>query len=81
MREVLMPAPQLFSVSGDGGGQGAVWHATTGEITWRFSYLESVWPSTFGPKLAYSVAIHGHFPALVELARQLGRFRQHPCQS
>ena len=30
---VLVPAPQLFSVSGDGRGQGAIWHATTGEIT------------------------------------------------
>ena len=29
---VLVPAPQLFSVSGDGRGQGAIWHATTGEI-------------------------------------------------
>jgi hypothetical protein len=29
---VLVPAPQLFSVSGGGGGQGAIWHAATGEI-------------------------------------------------
>jgi hypothetical protein len=29
---VLVPAPQLFSMSGDGKGQGAIWHATTGEI-------------------------------------------------
>ncbi len=29
---VLVPAPLLFSVSGDGKGQGAVWHATTGQI-------------------------------------------------
>jgi hypothetical protein len=27
---VLIPAPVLFSLSGDGRGQGAVWHATTG---------------------------------------------------
>jgi hypothetical protein len=28
---VLVPAPRLFSISGDGKGQGAIWHAT-GEI-------------------------------------------------
>jgi hypothetical protein len=29
---VLVPAPRLFSMSGDGKGQGAVWHATTGQL-------------------------------------------------
>ncbi len=29
---VLIPAPSLFSLSGDGQGQGAIWHAATGEI-------------------------------------------------
>ncbi len=29
---VLVPAPQLFSLSMDGKGQGAIWHATTGEV-------------------------------------------------
>jgi hypothetical protein len=29
---VLVPAPALFSLSGDGKGQGAIWHATTGQI-------------------------------------------------
>lgn len=29
---VLVSAPQLFSASGDGKGQGAIWHSTTGEI-------------------------------------------------
>jgi len=29
---LLKAAPVLFSVSGDGQGQGAIWHATTGEI-------------------------------------------------
>ncbi len=29
---VLLPAPQLFSVAGDGRGQGAIWHGTTGMI-------------------------------------------------
>jgi hypothetical protein len=29
---IPIPAPQLFSVSGDGKGQGAIWHSTTGEI-------------------------------------------------
>jgi hypothetical protein len=28
----LVPAPVLFSKSGEGGGQGLIWHATTGEI-------------------------------------------------
>jgi hypothetical protein len=30
---VLVPAPQLFSISGDSKGQGAIWHSATGEIT------------------------------------------------
>jgi len=29
---VLTPAPSLFSLSGDGKGQGAIWHAETGAI-------------------------------------------------
>ena len=29
---VQVPAPRLFSMSGDGNGQGAVWHATTGQL-------------------------------------------------
>ena len=29
---MLVPAPALFSLAGDGRGQGAIWHATTGEI-------------------------------------------------
>jgi uncharacterized protein (TIGR03437 family) len=29
---VLIPAPALFSLSGDGQGQGAIWHAQTGQI-------------------------------------------------
>ena len=29
---VLVPAPALFSLSGDGKGQGAIWHAQTGQI-------------------------------------------------
>jgi hypothetical protein len=29
---VLVPAPRLFSISGDGRGQGAIWHSSTGEI-------------------------------------------------
>ena len=29
---VLVPAPSLFSLSGDGRGQGAIWHAQTGQI-------------------------------------------------
>ena len=30
---VLVPAPVLFSLSGDGKGQGAIWHSATGQIT------------------------------------------------
>ena len=29
---VLVAAPELFSISGDGKGQGAIWHAQTGQI-------------------------------------------------
>jgi hypothetical protein len=29
---ILVPAPTLFSVAGNGRGQGAIWHAMTGEI-------------------------------------------------
>ena len=29
---VLVPAPMLFSLSGDGRGQGAIWHAATGQV-------------------------------------------------
>ena len=29
---VLIPAPALFSLSGDGRGQGAIWHASTGQV-------------------------------------------------
>jgi hypothetical protein len=29
---VLVPAPMLFSLSGNGQGQGAIWHAETGQI-------------------------------------------------
>ena len=29
---VAVPAPALFSISGDGKGQGAIWHAQTGQI-------------------------------------------------
>jgi hypothetical protein len=29
---VLVPSPKLFSLSGDGKGQGAIWHAATGQV-------------------------------------------------
>jgi uncharacterized protein (TIGR03437 family) len=29
---VLIPAPALFSLTADGRGQGAIWHASTGQI-------------------------------------------------
>ena len=30
--EVPVPAPALFTISDDGSGQGAIWHAQTGQI-------------------------------------------------
>ncbi len=30
---VLIPTPSLFSLSGDGTGQGAIWHSATGQIS------------------------------------------------
>ena len=41
---VLVSAPVLFSLSGDGRGQGAIWDATTGQI-----------PSSAGPAIAGEV--------------------------
>ena len=32
---LMVPAPQLFALSTDGTGQGAIWHATTGEVASR----------------------------------------------
>lgn len=29
---VLVPAPVLFSLAGEGQGQGAIWHSTTGQV-------------------------------------------------
>jgi len=30
--QVVVPAPGLFSLTGDGKGQGAIWHSTTGQL-------------------------------------------------
>jgi hypothetical protein len=43
---VLVPAPALFSISGDGTGQGAIWHADTGKIA------SSVNPASAGDVLS-----------------------------
>jgi hypothetical protein len=36
---VLVPAPMLFAISGDGKGQGAIWHATSGRVASRGEIL------------------------------------------
>jgi len=44
--QLLAPAPALFSLSGDGTGQGAIWHADTGKIA------SSANPATAGDVLS-----------------------------
>jgi hypothetical protein len=44
--QLLAPAPALFSLSGDGAGQGAIWHADTGKIA------SSANPATAGDGLS-----------------------------
>ena len=65
---VLVPAPQLFSVSGDGRGQGAIWDATTGEITSPSS------PAVAGEALSMyttSLADGGAIPPQVAIGGEL----------
>lgn len=65
---VIVPAPQLFSVSGDGRGQGAIWHATTGEITSPSS------PAVAGEALSMyttSLADGGAIPPQVAIGGEL----------
>jgi uncharacterized protein (TIGR03437 family) len=51
---ILVPAPMLFSLSGDGRGQGAIWHASTGQVA------SSQNPAVAGDTLAmYSTSLSG----------------------
>jgi WD40 repeat protein len=51
---VLSPAPVLFSLSGDGGGQGAIWHSETGQIA------SSEHPAVAGDALSmYTTSLSG----------------------
>jgi hypothetical protein len=43
---LLLPAPVLFSISGDGRGQGAIWHAATGQL------VSAAAPATAGEVLS-----------------------------
>jgi hypothetical protein len=61
--------PALFSISGDGLGQGAIWHATTGEIA------SSGRPAVAGEVLSMyttGLAEHGVIPPQVSIGGSLG---------
>lgn len=64
----LTPSPALFSLSGDGTGQGAIWHADTGKIA------SSANPATAGDVLSmYTTSLYerGVIPAQVAIGSQL----------
>ena len=66
---VPLPAPMLFSVSGDGRGQGVIWHAATGEITSPAN------PAAVGEALSMyttSLAPKGVIPPQVSIGGKLG---------
>ncbi len=66
--QLLAPAPVLFSLSGDGTGQGAVWHADTGKIA------SSANPATAGDELSmYTTSLFegGVIPPQVAIGGQL----------
>jgi Galactose oxidase, central domain len=66
---VLTPAPKLFSLSGDGRGQGAVWHAQTGQIA------SAANPALAGDALSMyttSLASNGLIPPQVSIGGRLG---------
>ncbi|HTS56297.1 MAG TPA: kelch repeat-containing protein [Terriglobales bacterium] len=65
---VLAPAPVLFSLSGDGRGQGAIWRSATGQIT------SSANPATAGDVLSmYTTSLFegGAIPPQVAVGSQL----------
>lgn len=65
---VLIPAPALFSLAGNGQGQGAIWNATTGQIA------SSQNPAAAGDFLSMyttSLAEGGVIPPQVEVGGQL----------
>jgi Kelch motif len=67
---ILTPAPVLFSLSGDGRGQGAIWHATTGEIASSNS------PAVAGEVLSMyttSLADDGVIPPQVSIGGRLAQ--------
>jgi hypothetical protein len=64
-----VPAPVLFSLSGDGRGQGAIWHAATGEIA------SAANPAVAGEALSVyttSLAPGGVIPPQVSIGGRLG---------
>jgi len=65
---VLTPAPKLFSLSEDGLGQGAVWHAGTGQIA------SAAAPALAGDVLSMyttSLASNGLVPPQISIGGQL----------
>ena len=67
---VLIPAPALFSMSGDGQGQGAIWHAQTGQIASAGS------PAVAGEALSMyttSLADGGVIPPQVSIGGRLAQ--------
>jgi uncharacterized protein (TIGR03437 family) len=65
---VPVPAPLLFSLSGGGQGQGAIWHATTGELA------SAGTPATAGDVLSmYTTSLApGGIPPQVAIGGRLG---------
>jgi len=67
---VVVPAPALFSLSGDGQGQGAIWHAQTGQIASAGS------PAVAGEALSMyttSLADGGVIPPQVSIGGRLAQ--------
>jgi hypothetical protein len=65
---VVVPAPALFSLSGDGHGQGTIWHAQTGQIASADS------PAVAGEALSMyttSLADSGVIPPLISIGGRL----------